>query len=80
VLSSRPGICADGARVYVLQKRRGPDKRLAGAFASVKDARWQVTLGGQEGTRIYAKVPRLVTRRSTSTTICRAAVSPIVAA
>src|SRR5207248_1622277 len=28
VLSSRPGTCAEGARVYVLQKRHGPDKRL----------------------------------------------------
>jgi hypothetical protein len=78
VLSSRPSTCASGARVYVLQKRAGTDKRLAGTFASAPGGRWHVTLGGQDGHRLYARVPRLVTRGKHGRTICRAAVSPVV--
>jgi hypothetical protein len=76
VHSPQPSRCAEGARVYVLQKRKGPDKRLAGTFASVAEARWHVTLGGQDGHRLYAKVPRLVKHGKHGTTICRATVSP----
>jgi hypothetical protein len=79
VLSSRPGTCAEGARVYILQKRRGPDKRLAGTFAAAKGARWHVKLPGQGGHRVYAKVPRLVIRGKAGTTICRGAVSTLAA-
>jgi hypothetical protein len=79
VLSGRPGTCAEGARVYVLQKRHGPDKRLAGTFAAAKGARWHLKLPGQGGHRVYAKVPRLVTRGNAGTTICRGASSAVVA-